>query len=85
MAGQVASGVAAIHSHDLVHLDLHPGNIFIDGVLAAQACLCHMGPMGLEIVAQEICPPVRGVYCIIITAREFYLVVRSILTLFLLD
>ena len=63
VARQVASGIAAIHSHDLVHLDIHAGNIFIDGVLAAQACLCHMCPMGWEIGAQEICPPaVLGVY-----------------------
>ena len=61
VAGQVASGIAAIHSHDLAHLDIHAENIFIDGVLAAQACLCHMGPMGREIGAQEICPPVLGV------------------------
>ena len=69
VAGQVASGIAEIHSHDLAHLDIHGGNIFMDGVLADQACLCHMGPMGWEIVAQEICPPGLGVYCIIITAR----------------
>jgi serine/threonine protein kinase len=62
MAGQVASGIAEIHRHDLAHLDIHAGNIFIDGVLAAQACLCHMGPMGWEIGAQEICPRVLGVY-----------------------
>ena len=44
VAGQVASGIAEIHSHDLVHLDIHAGNIFIDGVLVAQACLCIWAP-----------------------------------------
>jgi len=62
VAGQVASGIAAIHSHGLAHLDLHAGNIFMDGVLASQACLCHMGPRGWEMGAQEVCPLVLGVY-----------------------
>ena len=61
VAGQVASGIAEIHSHDVAHLDIHAGNIFIDGVLAAQACLCYKGPMGWEIVAQEVCPLGLGV------------------------
>ncbi len=30
MARDVAAGLAALHAHDLVHRDIHPGNVVVD-------------------------------------------------------
>ena len=95
VARQVASAIESIHSQDLVHLDLHARNIFIECVLAALACLratlesfvdvrhggmfLSYGPHGWGNCGTGGLSP--GLY----TVRKFYLAARSILILFLRD